>query len=284
MVFVRADQLRIEQVQDRFPFHALDFSWEGFEPTLTCEDLLRGTVEELDLEEVRFAVSRRRTCVGYFDGGKHFKCPKNAPVEKFSQCADCAGESFIPFQDCIFNPRCDGEICDLDFCRREHVLYIAFYDTRAKIGLSSTRRVESRLIEQGADAYALVGTFETRRKAREMEKQISSRLRVPQFFRQDLLLEQLGRPVDDEGIRARYEGLGATLEEVFGLLPGPLRRITGYPIDLPLRAAPKLQDTWGAHRGELVGIKGRWLVYECEGLKVLDLGDLPSRLISRELR
>ena len=282
-MFVRGDQLLIEKNEDEFPLHAIEFHWDRFEPHLDCFDSGRNDVGELDLEDVGFAVSRKRVCVGRWDGDEYIPCPRQAPVEKYDQCPECAGVSFIPYQDCIFEPRCDGEICDLDFCRREHVLYVAFYDTRMKIGMSSTRRVERRLIEQGADAYSVIGKFGNRRRAREAEKDISSRLRIPQSHRQDILLRNFSRPVDVRGIEARHEALKVTLGEAYKLEPEPLRWLDGYPIELPLREAPKLVESWGMHRGELVGIKGRWLIFESGGLKALSLADMPSRFLARTI-
>ncbi len=282
-MFTRADQLLVERTEDRFPLHALEFHWDEFEPHLECFDVLKKEVAEFDLEDVDFAVSRKRICIGYWEGNKYVPCPRQTPVDRFGQCAECAGESFIPFQDCIFEPRCDGEICDLDFCRREHVLYVAFYDTRMKIGMSSARRVDRRLIEQGADAYSVIGTFATRKKARDSEKDISSRLRIPQSHRQETLIRSLSRPVDERGIEGRFDALKITLGEAYDLKPEPLKWLKGYPIDLPLREIPRLEESWGSHKGELVGIKGRWLVFESDGLKALSLADLPSRFLTRAI-
>jgi hypothetical protein len=282
-MFTRADQLLVERTEDTFPLHALEFHWDEFEPHLECFDIIQKEVAEFDLEDVNFAVSRKRICVGFWERDSYVPCPKQTPVDRFGQCAECAGESFIPFQDCIFEPRCDGEICDLDFCRREHVLYVAFYDTRMKIGMSSARRVDRRLIEQGADAFSVIGTFATRKKARDSEKDISSRLRIPQSHRQETLVRSLSRPVDERGIEGRFDALKITLGEAYGLKPEPLKWLKSYPIDLPLREVPRLEEPWGSHKGEFVGIKGRWLVFESDGLKALSLADLPSRFLTRAI-
>lgn len=281
-MFVRADQLLIEQMQDKFPLHVLDFHWERFVPHMVCRDIRTDEISEFDLEDVRFSVSKKKVCVGYFDdNGMHMPCPKGAQVSRFDQCPDCSTESFIPYQECVFEPRCDGEICDLEFCKREHVLYVAFYDTRMKIGMSSSRRVETRLVEQGADAFCIIGAFPSRRKAREAEKEVSSRLKVPQSYRQEQLLRGLTRPVDLQGIESRYRALEATLGEAFGFVPKRLRFLDEYPIELPLEQTPKLMESWGRHSGVFVGIKGRWLIFNSDGMKAINLSDLPSRFVSR---
>lgn len=283
-MFTRADQLLVEQLQDKFALHAIDFHWDGFEPHLECFDSESSQLTEFDLRDVKFSVSRKKTCIGMFDDdGRYVLCPKNAPVTRFSQCQECAGESWIPHQECIFEPRCEGELCDLDFCKREHVLYIAFYDTRIKIGMSSTRRIEQRLIEQGADAFSIIGKWPNRKKAREAENELSTRLRIPQSHRQEQLLMSLSKVVDDGGIEEKFESLKTVLGERHNLIPEPLQWLTAYPVDLPLRGPPRLIDSWGSHRGDLVGIKGRWLIFESDGMKALNLHDLPSRFLSRTL-
>jgi len=85
------------------------------------------------------------------------------------------------------------------------------------------------------------------------------------------------------GIEGRLEGLRITLGEAFKLKPEPLKWLTRYPIDLPLRQVPRLEPSPGRHRGERVGIKGKWMVYESEGLKALNLSDLPARFLARHI-
>ncbi len=267
-----------------FPLHALEYRWDEFEPHLECYDTSEGEECELDLEELGFRVSKGKTCVGYWDDdGRYVSCPKDAPVTKFSQCPDCSKEVFLPDQDCLFEPKCNGERCGLDFCSREHILYVAFYDTRMKIGMSSSRRVEKRLIEQGADAYSVIGKYKGRKTARDAEKELSRRLGIPQWYMQKDLLRNLSRPLDVEGIKGRLEGLRMTLGRSMNLTPGPLVLLRRYPIALPLPEVPKLQDSHGEHSGEYVGIKGKWLIYSDRGLKALNLSDLPGRFIVRRV-
>lgn len=273
---------REDAANEDLSLHALEYHWDEFDPHLYCYDTLAEGVCELDLSDVDFEVSRRKVCVGRWDDrGEYIPCPKHAPVDRFGQCPECSEESFLPVQECVFEPQCDGERCDSDFCRREHVLYIAFFDTKRKIGMSSSRRVGRRLIEQGADAYFIIGKYQTRRKARSAEKEISARLRIPQAHRQEELLRNLSRPIDVPGIEGRYEALVMTLGG--GASPEPLRWLDGYPIELPLRQAPKLKESPGKHRGEYVGIKGKWVIFEENGLRALNLSDIPSRFLARHV-
>jgi hypothetical protein len=279
-MFRRADEVWLEEGSGSLPSHVLGFQWEEFEPVLTLLDRASGEVVEGPVRSADIDVSEVKCCVGRFDGDAHVPCPALAPVDKFYQCEECAGESFIPVQQCIFEPRCDGEECDSDFCRREHVLYLAFHGCRPKVGLSSTRRVERRLIEQGADAFALLGTYPTRRRARTAEKEISSRLRVPQSHRQDALLRQLTSPVDRAAIEELYGSLRERAASGFSLEPGAIHWLSGYPVELPLPQVPRLVDLPGMHRGELLGLKGRWMFSRsAEGIEALDMSGLPSRFV-----
>ena len=281
-MFERADVLWLSLVEDTLPYHALDFEWQGFEPSLTCVDG-RGDIAEVDLHRADYVISRRRVCIGRFEGDRYLKCPGAVAVARFAQCAECAEETFIPHQECIFEPKCDGELCDVDFCKREHVLYLAFYDTKAKVGMSSSRRLERRLIEQGADAFAVIGTYPTRRAARTAEKEISSALRVPQAFRQEALLKSLAFEVHVDAIEDRYSSLSGSLESRFGLKPERIHWLDEYPIELPLGSVPHLVDTPGRHRGEAVGLKGRWLIYRSSRLNALNLSDVPSRFVGADV-
>ena len=278
-MFERADRLWLSQVESSLPYHALDYSWQGFEPTLLCVDRTCDAEVSIDLEEVDYVIGERRECVGQFENGQHKPCPNHESVSRFTQCAGCAEESFIPYQECVFEPKCDGELCEVEFCRREHVLYLAFYNTRAKIGMSSSRRLEERLIEQGADAYAMIASYPTRKSAREAEKEISAKLRIPQSFRQKSLLDGLARRVDANGIEDSFADICASLGSMFGLEPKKLEWLESYPIELPLEHRPTLRETSGRHKGKAMGVKGRWLIYRSTGIKALSLADVPSRFI-----
>ena len=277
-MFERADEVWLRETSRSLPSHVLGFEWNGFDPTLTLLDRTSGDVTERGIDSANLDVSEVKACVGYFEGDRHVPCAREASVAKFHQCAECAGESFIPHQECVFEPRCDGEECDSDFCRREHVLYIAFHGSKVKVGMSSSRRVERRLIEQGADGFAILGAYPTRRRARTAEKEISSRLRIPQFHRQDALLRQLTAPVDTAAIEERYEDLRNATASHFDLEVEPLRWLPGYPIELPLPQTPLLVGLPGMHRGELLGLKGRWMFFRTSGgIRALDMSDLTSR-------
>src|SRR5512136_2184496 len=89
--------------EEGFHLHALDFHWDDFEPHLVCHDTGDDQVSEFDLDDVKFSISRKKVCVGYFDSAdRYIKCPTTAPVTRFQQCEACSGESFLPYQECVF--------------------------------------------------------------------------------------------------------------------------------------------------------------------------------------
>ena len=272
-----------EGLEDMLSLHVLAFYWEGFEPRLDCHDPFNHEVVQVGFDPADFVVSGRKVCVGRFEGDRYIECPGRTPGTTCSQCDECAGEAFIDDQECIFDPKCDGSKCDNEFCKRPHVLYLAFYGTMPKVGMSSTRRVERRLVEQGADAFAIIGTYPNRFRAREAEKAISAETGLPQWYKQQTILANFSRPLDVAGIEARYGELKQVLEAREGCSVESLRPISGYPLALPLPGVPQLQETPGMHRGRLLGVKGKWLLYVSHGLGALSMPDLVGRFVSRGL-
>ena len=51
-----------------------------------------------------------------------------------------------------------------------------------------------------------------------------------------------------------------------------------YPIE-PLASMPKLAKIEGKHKGNVVGLKGKFLIYQNGGLKAINLQRVPGRTI-----
>jgi len=58
-----------------------------------------------------------------------------------------------------------------------------------------------------------------------------------------------------------------------------LQFLDGYPITFPFRSIPRETTTSGLHIGKISGIKGRFLYYESNGLRALNINDIPARKI-----
>ncbi len=246
--------------------HVVSFRWSEFKPILKAyED---GDIIELDLGYIDFNVGQEKTCVGSFDGG-YTPCPESRRVSRFLQCQICVPPD-IPRLKCIFDPG-DCEGCEGGFCSEEHVVYLAFHGIHSKIGMTMKTRLKTRLIEQGADAYAILATVGDRIGARRSEKSLSEELNIPQRVGAKKRLKYMARKLDRDIIERKYRSVRNRVPV------GKLNYLRDHPIPRPLRAEPTLRATAGIHRGKQVGLKGPFLIYENAGLQALDLTDLQGR-------
>jgi len=277
-MFTSADQLYALEKHRPNRLHALWFGWEEFEPRLLAYD---GETEEtvtLGLDTLDAHFSGKRYCVGTFRGDGYAPCPHGTPVSGLSQCPICAAE-FVPLQVCVFEPQCDGSRCEGAFCGREHAVYLAFFRDKPKVGMTSAGRVRGRVIEQGADAYSEVARADNRLEARRLEKRLSKELDVTQLLRSRAIARSLAAPLDRGAIERKYDVLARELERL-GHSPGPLNFLDGYPLDEPLGGIPRPCNTPGVHMGQVIGVKGRYLVYRNGGSYLLNLQDVPGRYVS----
>jgi hypothetical protein len=275
-MFITADRLLAMSSGRRS--HAISFYWDGFEPHFEIYSGESGTVGELQMDRFSFTVSEEQKCVGSFRNGAYRPCPLNRHVENMDQCDFCS-RTLIPIQKCLFDPICDGEICDWDLCRREHSVYLAFYGGRMKVGMTSTTRIRERLIEQGADAYMVAGRFRSRKAAREMEKKVSQELGISQTHRYSDILSELRTGTDYDVIQSNYSSICSELDKKFDLKCSGLEVLDGYPITQPLESTPLYTDITGFHEGDVIGVKGKIAVYRSSGLRALNLSAIPSRFI-----
>ncbi len=263
-----------------FPQHALCYYWDEFTPHLLCYDRRSGQIEEADLFQAGFIVSRIRRCVGSHDEGGYRPCPTSRRVSTFPVCQRCM-EPWVPHQMCIFEPQCDGRMCDHPgFCNRDHVVYLAFFGILAKVGMTSLRRLRIRGIEQGADAIAPIFKCANRIEARAMEKEVSKRFKINQELRINKVASQLITEPDWEKIDSRYTRMVQRINFWKQTLEEPLMHLEGYPMKAIPAQVPQRVETAGSHQGIVLGIKGKHLIYENQGIRLLDLSDLPSRLVA----
>ncbi|MFH0816421.1 MAG: DUF2797 domain-containing protein [Methanobacteriota archaeon] len=277
-MFVRSDSL-LEKPGEARSLHVLSFDWNGFDPSVTAWDAARSEVVEMNVWNLNMCVTTARRCVGSFDGEDYFPCPTTRRISgPFAQCQSCAG-SWIPVQQCTFEPKCDGTLCDSKFCSREHAVYVAFHGALAKVGMCGGHRVAGRLVEQGADAYALVAALPNRLEARRLESAISKEMKMRQRVMSKEALANYVAPPPWQLMEEKWAELGGRISAKTGSPPGKLARLDKYPLAQPLASAPRLRQTIGPHEGKVIGIKGRYVVYENDGLNALDLSDLPARVV-----
>jgi len=271
-MFVRADKL----LEDHSGTgdHIVGYGWDGFEPTLTLHG--EGRLECIRPMELDLFLSRTKTCVGRFEGERYIPCPDQVKVNRFNQCRDCAS-TWIPIQECIFEPKCGGERCDCHFCSRPHLVYAAFQGRRLKVGMTSSKRLETRGIEQGADAIVPLVECKNRMEARRMENELSRILGASQRVTQKQSLEAIAHPSDERGVMSRYRDILDRARNICDPMGAELIFLEEYPLKR-LDRVPRLVPVEGSHRGELVGMKGKFAIYESKGaILALNMFDAVGR-------
>ncbi len=257
--------------------HIVQFRWHSFTPHVMCYD---GTLMELPLSgNIALNISSEKRCVGSF-GEEYRPCPFNRSVLNFHQCSHCAGFT-IPQLGCVFEPKCPSTTCqNTHFCGQKHAVYIAFFRTAAKVGMTSLSRLNERLTEQGADAYAVAAVRNNRYEARMEERRISRKMRILQHIPSERILGMWSWPLSRGAVEEKFQIIAYGLERA-GYSPSKLTFLERYPLDEPLRRKPRLRKTAGYHQGTVVGVKGKFLLYEQNGLYALNLYDAVGRFITR---
>ncbi|UCH87908.1 MAG: DUF2797 domain-containing protein [Thermoplasmata archaeon] len=214
-----------------------------------------------------------RKCIGHFQDSYYYPCLRHSSVTDFPQCYKCVSYS-IPILKCIFEPICWGDKCPDSICNQPHQVYLAFFNTIPKIGMTSEQRLKLRLYEQGADAFSIIATVPNRFSARALERNISVVLQMKESYDPEVILRTFTREIDKKVIEEKYSLIYTSIKDRFDLKCSKLHYVDVYPLDLPLRSMPILRPTLGLHNGKFVGIKGKFLIYESKGLNALRLNDM----------
>jgi hypothetical protein len=280
-MFVRADLLLPGSAPELFPQHAVSFGWDGYEPHLDAFDVRTGKMMEIELEEIDWRISEERMCVGRYGSDGYTPCPSKRKVDRFDQCGSCASV-WIGHQECIFEPRCDGTRCDSEICRRKHVVYAAFHGDMIKIGMTSGSRLRERGIEQGADAIAPIVDCDNRMAARAAENHISHLLKARQTVSKKESLRTILRKTDRVSYESRYDDVLVRVAKVLPTKNAPLEVLDGYPGSFCDQGHVEVSILEGRHVGDVVAIKGKFLVYRTKNgkeLKALPLSNVPSHFL-----
>jgi hypothetical protein len=127
--------------------------------------ILAPDLTEFGISENISLVLKKRGCAGHWEGDKYMPCDSDeAPF-----CVKCSGTP----DPCI---TCRGECQKPEkACNVEHSVYLAiFAPGLVKVGVSKTRRLETRLMEQGADMGLEVARFPDGELARRRERSLAS--------------------------------------------------------------------------------------------------------------
>jgi hypothetical protein len=280
-MFIRADKLISSNVADHSGRQVIHFGWEEYRPSLLYYDRYQDKELPFRVERIDWDISESKRCVGRFDDGIYKCCPDNMPVNKFDQCSKCASV-WIKHQDCIFEPRCNGELCDSAICRKSHTVYVAFFGEGAKIGMTTSARLIGRGIEQGADAIAPLARLQGRKEGREAEKDIADMLRLTQFTPRKKAVKLLHFSSSKVRLDEIFQAYRETLAQRMTPLDEPLQHLDQYPLKGMEVGRAELVTTAGRHKGDVLGFKGKFLVYRTnkDEIHALEASDLPGRIIS----
>jgi hypothetical protein len=289
-VFETADEILRRRGLVAYTGHALSWDWDGFQPGLTVYDLKGKRLEDATKrfgpgDRLDLSVSPERRCVGSFKDDGYEPCMLRQIVSgNHDQCPQCAS-SWIPRQNCVFEPQCDG-VHDMpcgnggSICARQHHVYAAFYGDLIKVGMTLSSRFRERGIEQGADAIARLGTYLNRLEARNAENAISKALQATQWVRKTTFLKLQGHHVDREAYQELLDRSLSSVAEV-PTDPSPVEMLDQYPLTAVDLSQAQFAEVPNRHRGEVLGCKGKFLFYQLRdgGVRLLDMASVPSRFI-----
>jgi hypothetical protein len=281
-MFQTADTLLGKEGRRWWGDHVISFHWEGFRPRLLLFQQQQGELAELELEvgqRIDWRLSEEKVCTGHFENGTYIPCSRSLPVSSFDQCRGCSA-SWIGVQECVFEPQCDGERCESAICRKEHTIYMAFFGTKSKIGMTTSARLQERGTEQGADAIGRLAVAPNRRKGREMENAISKLLALPQVIRVDEAVRSMTRRPDADAIANLYDERAKRINAALAVEPEPVAMLDQYPLKSGLGHLSR-KHVAGRHIGEVIGIKGKLLAYKDAngGCHVIQASSLPSHFL-----
>jgi hypothetical protein len=196
-----------------------------------------------------------RHCAGSIRDDTHRPCTRDgAPYCDYHTsrwpCARCTGDCDMP----------------IEACHEEHAIYLAaFAPDTFKVGVTRSWRLETRLLEQGADRAAHVHTVADGRAARRLEAEYATDL--PDRVRVPAKLRGLHRDVDE----AAWKRLLADFD---------VQERFAFDYGLSLDAAP-VPETFAT--GTVVGVQGRVLVLERDGTTYgVDLRDLVGHEVTED--
>jgi len=286
---------------ERAPYHVLDMHWDGQRPMLTYRRLEGGLysggigrVDLSSLSSIDLRAGRGVYCVGRIEE-EHLNC-RGAPVAAgYAQCWSCLTMD-IPDPSCIFEPHCHKGSCGAFFCQVPHVVYLAMYGSRMKVGMTQDGRVMERGTEQGADLMQVLARTKDRYSARSLETIISTKFRISEAMHPQTVLKGMavrGTLEESRDIAWRFlsrlREMEITLKDLLGsrrievlTLPREVEDeplVPEYPIPDRLASVPR-EIPVDIVRGEVVGYKGKWGVIRSNGsLAAFRLNDLVGRIV-----
>lgn len=212
-------------------------SYSPIEKTL----LMAPDLTELDISENISLVLKNRGCAGRWEKGKYVPCDSmESPL-----CPACSG----PPDPCV---KCRGECTKPEkTCNVEHSVYLAvFSPDLVKVGVSKTPRLETRLMEQGADLGVEIARFPDGQLARQRERSLAST--YPDRVTFESKVDSISQNVNCETLQALYRRYDA----------GRIMRFAYFRETPPMKPIVIVPHENMAVSGRVLGIKGQVLVLE----------------------
>ncbi|MGA1866551.1 MAG: DUF2797 domain-containing protein [Thermoplasmatota archaeon] len=306
----RCPEMTLDMVEHDIACHVLGYSWTEKGPLWTLlplehiQEKLFLSSDPFDLElfsgfRPEFRVSPASYCVGRFEASGYIQCPDQASVSIFAQCPSCMAFE-IPDPACVFEPHCRMGSCGAEFCQIEHVVYLTAFRNRFKVGMTQLRRYRERGMEQGADMILPLLVLGDRYSARKMEERISRSLGLPQAVSSREKMKGWSLSLKEDEVRKELLSLKERLVKGWEKVEGRSSDIKlvmapdefeeeavrlDYPLKEPLKGVPRAYKG-PIVRGDLVGFKGNYMIFDSGGLRAFRMGETPGRVVyfSKELK
>ncbi|MHA1927408.1 MAG: DUF2797 domain-containing protein [Candidatus Thorarchaeota archaeon] len=260
--------------------HIVRINWksegESFTPGLVVwhKDAPELDFEELKIgDDISWTIRGPRKCIGRRLTEKEFvRCPSDNVIQcgqiKCSSCND-----FDYFDPCV---RCTGDVCHATAERYEvcnktpYVVYAAIFNNGLlKVGVSTTKRVLTRWVEQGADYAGILVNVIGGKKARQIEHELGTHPGIATSVtgrqKQEMLTSELS-------LQAAYDLLHP-LKDLHSLIERDLelKDLSGFygisKMDTePHKWFTTVQQVPGLQiAGEIIGMKGSLLITKISG-------------------
>jgi len=236
-------------------------------------------------DKLSWTIVGPRMCIGSRNkAGRLVLCPEHIASRPGQvRCGSCAAvDSMDP---CI---RCTGRICNASEERRtrceetDYVVYLAvFNDQTLKVGVSTTKRVRTRWVEQGADFATVLAKIRGGRAARRLEDLIGRRRGATKQVRSKSKISSLMMQLDLTGAEELAKRFISSIQEVLPEFEMQLEDLSMYYNLDSLTARPlpwrKRSESMNGLQllGDVVGMKGSLLVTRIDSaFTVADLKQL----------
>lgn len=155
----------------------LKYKWLNFEPFLVLNNGSGFSRLKLFDESINMKIGKK-FCTGFYKDGMYHPCPNKLEIVSGHQCNECKlNDDFFYCMQCD-GTRCINEKMRQECINRNYYIYLAAFGPVLKVGVSFERRLQERLVEQGADFGAKVCFIKDGKSVRTIEQRIKNELGI----------------------------------------------------------------------------------------------------------